>query len=93
MIIIHMMPDEPNGPVVDASDFFSLDTMQLYRPRKPDGSLPDIDFGKLRPESDLVETGIDVGLDYYGYGPDIGAIEFKPFPYIPCFIFFYEVKL
>ncbi len=66
---------EPNGPVADSSDYFSLDTMELYRPRKSDGSLPDIDFGKLRPGSDLAEAGIDVGLNYHGLSPDIGAIE------------------
>ncbi len=49
--------------------------MQLYRDRKPDGSLPDIDFLNLKPQSKLVDAGIDVGLDYYGIRPDIGAIE------------------
>jgi hypothetical protein len=33
--------------------------------------------------SDLVDAGIDVGLTYYGYAPEIGAFEIQPNSYIP----------
>ena len=44
-------------------------------PRKPDGSLPDSDFLRLAPQSDLVDAGIDVGLPFAGGRPDLGALE------------------
>ncbi|MBO8131635.1 MAG: right-handed parallel beta-helix repeat-containing protein [Candidatus Marinimicrobia bacterium] len=56
-------------------DFTSLSTSDLEKPRKEDGSLPDIDFLKPSPESDLIDAGVDVGIEYHGYAPDIGAIE------------------
>ncbi len=63
-----------NGITVADSDFLSLDESQLLRPRKPDGALPDITF--LMPTgTKLVDKGIDVGLPYSGFAPDIGAIE------------------
>lgn len=60
---------------VSDKDFISLDSSELLRPRKPDGSLPDIDFLKLAPESSLIDAGVDVGLPYWGSAPDIGAFE------------------
>jgi hypothetical protein len=66
--------ENPAFLVTDA-DFISLDGMQLERDRKEDGSLPDIDFLHLVPESDLVDSGADAGLPYYGTAPDIGAFE------------------
>lgn len=71
----------PSFAVSDA-DFISLDTLQLSYDRKPDGSLPDIDFGKLAPTSDLIDAGTDVGLDYYGDAPDLGPWEYSPGPQI-----------
>ncbi len=43
---------------VKRSDFVSLDASQLMRQRKADGSLPDIDFMKLKKSSKLLEAGI-----------------------------------
>jgi hypothetical protein len=57
------------------SDFESLDVSQLMRVRKPDGSLPDIDFMKPKQGSSLIDGGIDVGYPYEGSAPDLGAIE------------------
>ena len=71
----------PSFTVSDA-DFISLDTAQLRYPRKADGSLPDIDFGKLAPTSDLIDAGTDVGLSYYDDAPDIGWYEYTPGPQI-----------
>lgn len=64
-----------NGLVADASDFVSLEMNLLSSPRKEDGSLPDIDFMKLQPDSDLIDKGVDVGLPFNGSAPDLGAFE------------------
>jgi Protein of unknown function (DUF1565) len=62
---------------VTADDFLSLDTALLTAPRKPDGSLPDIDFMRLKPKSHLIDKGVDVGLPYKGKAPDLGCFEIK----------------
>jgi hypothetical protein len=67
----------PAYTVTDA-DFVSLDDSQLILPRKSDGSLPDITFLTLAAGSDLIDTGIDVGLPYYGSAPDLGYAEYNP---------------
>lgn len=67
--------DDSTGVTVDADDFESLDVSQLARPRKPDGSLPEIDFLHLAEGSDLIDAGTDVGLPYNGSAPDLGAFE------------------
>ena len=69
--------DNPPNITLTDSDFISLDGSQLHRPRKADGSLPDIDFLKLANTSDLIDAGIDVGLPYNGNAPDLGAYETK----------------
>ncbi len=48
---------------------------QLTAPRKSDGNLPDITFGRLAAGSDLIDAGVDVGLPFSGSAPDIGAFE------------------
>lgn len=58
--------------IVTDSDFVSVDPLGVTGPRKADGSLPDIDFLKLSSSSDLIDQGVDVGLDYSGAAPDIG---------------------
>ena len=63
-----------NYNVTDA-DFVNLDSSQLTRPRKRDGSLPDITFLKLAQGSELIDGGIDVGLPYNGIAPDLGYSE------------------
>jgi hypothetical protein len=65
------------GVTVTDADFQSLNVGELSRPRKEDGSLPDIEFLKLVPASDLIDKGIDVGLPFDGVSPDIGAFEIK----------------
>ncbi len=47
------------GVTVSAADFQSLDATQMTRPRKADGSLPDITFMKLTSGSDLKGMGYD----------------------------------
>ena len=53
--------------------FICTDWTQLLKPRKPDGSLPDIDFLKPPTKSFLKDAGADVGLPYWGVAPDIGV--------------------
>lgn len=60
---------------VTQDDFISLDTSEALRSRQADGSLPDINFLKLKPGSDLIDRGTNVGLPYNGSAPDIGAFE------------------
>jgi len=64
-----------NGLVANAADFYSLDMALLTSPRNADGSLPDIDFMKLVPGSDLIDKGVDVGLAFNGPAPDLGYLE------------------
>ncbi len=59
-------------------DFISIDTVGARGPRKPDGSLPDIDFMHLTSGSDLIDGGQDVGLVFSGSAPDLGAFEYTP---------------
>lgn len=65
------------GVSLTDADFVSLDVNELEKPRKEDGSLPDVEFMKLKPGSDLIDKGIDVGLPYSGSAPDIGAFELE----------------
>lgn len=66
---------DAGAPSVSDADFVSLDMAQLLRARKSDGSLPDIDFGKLRSGSDLIDAGVNIGLAYSGSAPDLGWFE------------------
>jgi len=61
---------------VSKSDFKSLDQSQLTAPRKADGSLPDIDFMKLKNGSKLIDKGVNIGFPFKGKAPDLGAFEF-----------------
>ncbi len=59
------------------ADFVSRDDTGADGPRQPDGSLPDLNgFLHLKAGSDLIDTGVDVGLAYSGSAPDLGAYEF-----------------
>ncbi len=63
---------------VSSSDFVSLDTTGVRGPRKPDGSLPEVQFLHLAEGSDLIDTGTDIGLPFEGSAPDLGCFEFSP---------------
>lgn len=65
-----------NGLSVTSSDFKSINVDMLLSPRKADGSLPEIDYLYLVEGSDLINKGVDVGLDFIGPAPDLGAFEF-----------------
>lgn len=62
---------------VTPSMFFSVDTSLAKRPRQPDGSLPDIRLFEPRPNSFLVNGGVDIGEPYHGTAPDIGAVPYS----------------
>ncbi len=64
-----------NGLSATEADYESLDIDLLLAPRQEDGSLPDVDYMKLLNTSDLINKGVDVGLEYNGAAPDIGAFE------------------
>ncbi|WP_302897277.1 right-handed parallel beta-helix repeat-containing protein [Mesorhizobium sp. LMG 17147] len=60
---------------VDSSDFVSLNDSTALGHRAADGSLPTTEFLHLANGSDLVDKGIDLGHDYVGSAPDLGAFE------------------
>lgn len=66
-----------DGLEASAIDFVSIDLDALSAPRKADGSLPDVQYLHLQSDSDLIDKGVDVGLDYSGSAPDLGAFEHK----------------
>jgi pectate lyase len=82
--VIHLADENSNDlshnyfnlpETVSANDFRSLDEEELMAARKSNGDLPDIDFGHLAQGSDLIDAGLDIGYDYYGAAPDLGAFE------------------
>ena len=64
-----------DGLQATVDDFQSIDYDELTKPRKQDGSLPDISFLHLVVASDLVDKGVDVGLPFKGDAPDLGCFE------------------
>jgi hypothetical protein len=70
----YQWPNAERIPITDA-DFVSLNLNELTRPRQADGSLPEINFMKLKPGSALINEGTDVGLPFIGDAPDLGAFE------------------
>lgn len=66
-----------NGLSTTSADFVSIDLNLLSASRNADGSLPDVDFLKLVPSSDLIDQGVDVGLPFNGAAPDLGAFEYE----------------
>jgi hypothetical protein len=60
--------------VTDA-DFVSLSSTGIDGTRQTDGSLPIITFLHLGTGSDLINSGITVGLPFSGSSPDLGAFE------------------
>jgi len=57
-------------------DFVSTSDAGFMGPRQTDGSLPSLDFLKLKAGSPLIDQGTDVGLPYVGGAPDLGAYEY-----------------
>ncbi len=59
----------------DDKDFESLNEADLVKPRKADGSLPDIQLMQLKAGNPAIDKGVDVGLPFTGKAPDLGAFE------------------
>jgi MYXO-CTERM domain-containing protein len=59
-----------------STDFVSTSDAGFMGPRQADGSLPALDFLKLKAGSPLIDKGTDVGLPYVGSAPDLGAYEY-----------------
>ena len=57
------------------SDFASVDSTGVTGVRNQNGSLPGLNFLKLAASSYYINTGIDVGLNFLGKAPDLGAYE------------------
>lgn len=62
---------------VTNDDFVSLDSLGVTGKRAADGSLPKLNFLRLKAGSDLIDAGTNVGLPYSGSAPDLGAYEFE----------------
>ena len=60
---------------VNSMDFLSVMESEAQAPRQSDGSLPNVNFGRLAPGSDLIDKGTDVGLPFSGSAPDLGPFE------------------
>ncbi len=65
------------GVIVDGNDFLSIDETLLIAPRQADGSLPKVNFLRLKQGSDLINKGVDLGFPYLGTTPDLGAFEYE----------------
>jgi MYXO-CTERM domain-containing protein len=59
-----------------ATHFASTSDAGVIGPRQADGSLPAIDYLKLKAGSPLIDKGTDVMLPFVGGAPDLGANEF-----------------
>lgn len=57
---------------ITANDFQSLNLAELTKARKADGSLPDIQFMKLKSNSRLIGKGTAIGFPFQGKSPDLG---------------------
>ena len=64
-----------SGFSVSKSDFRSLDTTQILKPRASDGNLTEGSCLRLVSGSALIDAGENVGLAYNGTAPDLGCYE------------------
>jgi uncharacterized repeat protein (TIGR02059 family) len=63
------------GKTVTDADFMSVSSVGADGPRQADGSLPNLNFMRLKTGSALINAGVDVGLAFAGSAPDLGAYE------------------
>ncbi len=66
-----------NGTNVSDADFISVSSVGMDGPRQTDGSLPNLNFLRLKTTSGLADAGVYVGLQFTGIAPDIGAFEIE----------------
>lgn len=84
---VHDHNNWDSGIKVTDAEFLSVNSEGMDGPRQPDGSLPALNFLKLKEGSALIDAGVDVGLPFDSKAPDLGAFEFLsglPAP-IPAF--------
>lgn len=62
---------------VTNEDFVSLDSLGVTGKRNADGSLPKLNFLRLKVGSDLIDAGTNVDLPFNGTAPDLGAYELE----------------
>jgi len=62
---------------VNNDDFVSLDSLGVTGKRNADGSLPKLNFLRLKAGSDLIDAGTNIGLPFNGSAPDLGAYEYE----------------
>lgn len=67
---------DTSTPAATDADFVSVDYTEMLRNRQTDGSLPYIDYMRLKSTSSLIDAGVDVSLPYYGSNPDMGVFEY-----------------
>ena len=70
------------GVTVNSSDFVTLDTSIILTPRNADGSFTTT-FMNLVAGSDMIDAGLDVGIDYAGNHPDMGYFEYGTINHFP----------
>ncbi len=63
------------GVTVTEADFQSVAMTGMDAPRQADGSLPVLPNFRLKPDSDLIDKGVDLKLPFAGKAPDLGAFE------------------
>lgn len=63
---------------ITAADFISLDESLLTGPRQPNGELPYVNFARLTNTSECINAGTNIGFEFYGAVPDLGAFEVGP---------------
>ncbi|MCF8378674.1 MAG: right-handed parallel beta-helix repeat-containing protein [Bacteroidales bacterium] len=61
--------------LVSEDDFISINAIEAYGARNPDGSLPNISYMHITEGSDLIDAGVDLGLFFNGLAPDLGCFE------------------
>ena len=66
--------------VPSTNDFVGVTDTAFMGPRQADGSLPALDFMKLRAGGQLIDKGTNVGLPFVGTAPDLGAYEYGATP-------------
>ncbi len=64
-----------NGFTVSDSDFLSLDISLAKSDRNADSSINATDLFKLSKSSKMIDAGTEVGIQFNGTAPDIGAFE------------------
>lgn len=69
-----MSIDDPSMTVT-GKDLSTI--LGILGPRNADGSIPNVDFLKLKEGSRAIDKGEDVGLPFTGSAPDLGAYEYS----------------